>query len=197
MEYFELLSEKGQKLGKLKEREAVHRDGDLHGGSHIWVIRRTKEGAVEVLLQRRRADQDSFPGCLDVSCAGHMTAGEDFLSTARRELREELGLSVREEDLIFLHDQRVGGEYAFHGRPFRNYEINYVYLLRPDFPLDGLRHQEEEIAGLCWQEIGQIRESLKDGSRQYCIHASELKELYRYCVEKLGMPDGERWEDGF
>lgn len=187
MEYFELLDETGRRLGRIKEREAVHRDGDLHGGSHIWVIRRTADCLAEVLLQRRRADKDSFPGCLDVSCAGHMTAGEDFLSTARRELSEELGLSVREEDLIYLHSQQVGGDYVFHGRPFRNYEINHVYLLRPDFPLEGLRFQEEEIAGLEWQDICLIRERLAAGSKEYCIHEPELLELYRYCRETLGM----------
>lgn len=197
MEYFELLDEKGGKLGRVKERNAVHRDGDLHGGSHVWVVRLERETGgwndgscpgqnegerirVEVLLQRRRMDKDSFPGCLDVSCAGHMTAGEDFLSTALRELEEELGIRAQASDLWFLHDQLVGGEYEFHGKPFRNYEVNHVYLLRTDFPLDAMHYQEEEISGLVWQEIGRIREALRAGSREYCIHLEELERLWDF-----------------
>ena len=135
MEYFELLNQRGEKLGRIKEREAVHRDGDIHGASHIWVVRRGEKGD-EVLLQKRRPDKDSFPGCLDTSCAGHMTAGEDFVSTALRELGEELGLTAAPEDLIFLERRYVEGEHVFHGRPFRNHEVFDVYLLRPDFPLE-------------------------------------------------------------
>lgn len=188
MEYFELLNEKGEKLGKTKERNAVHRDGDLHGGSHIWVIRRSPHPAygdtgIEVLLQKRRADKDSFPGCLDVSCAGHMTEGEDFVSTALRELKEELGLSAQAEDLIFLHDQLVGGDFVFHGEPFRNYEVNHVYLLRPDFPLTGLHYQEEEISGLVWQDAGKIRRLLAADSADYCINHAEMERLFAYLTK--------------
>lgn len=189
MEYFELLNEKGEKLGQIKERNAVHRDGDLHGGSHIWVIHTAagageKRSGVEVLLQKRRFDKDSFPNCLDISCAGHMTAGEDFLSTALRELEEELGLRAQAEDLVFLHDQLVGGDYEFYGKTFRNYEVNWVYLLRPDFPLDTLHYQEEEISGLVWQDIETVRTALAEHSATYCIQPSELEQLYQYCVRK-------------
>lgn len=183
MEYFELLNQKGEKLGRIKEREAVHRDGDIHGASHIWVVRRGEKGD-EVLLQKRRPDKDSFPGCLDTSCAGHMTAGEDFVSTALRELGEELGLTAAPEDLIFLERRYVEGEHIFHGRPFRNHEVFDVYLLRPDFPLEGLTWQEEEIAGLVWQQAELVGEMLEAGSADYCIDPGEFETLRRYLKEQ-------------
>ena len=37
-EMFPLCDEEGNFTGELKERSAVHRDGDLHGGSHIWIM---------------------------------------------------------------------------------------------------------------------------------------------------------------
>lgn len=86
MEYFELLNMDGTPAGKVKERNQVHKDGDLHGGSHIWVIRKTDMG-IEILLQKRSKDKDSFPGCFDISSAGHVAKGEDFLSTAVREIK--------------------------------------------------------------------------------------------------------------
>ncbi|MFR0985322.1 MAG: hypothetical protein ACLSFZ_00985 [Frisingicoccus sp.] len=115
-EYFELLDEEGNRIGKVKEREAVHRDGDLHGGSHIWVIRDVKPDghfrcffSVGVMIR-------ILSGCLDVSSAGHMTQ-EKPLSTALRELEEELGIRTTEEHLQYLFKQLVGGDFVFMASP--------------------------------------------------------------------------------
>lgn len=37
-EYFDLLDENGNKTGKTKLRNEVHRDGDWHKAVHIWII---------------------------------------------------------------------------------------------------------------------------------------------------------------
>jgi 8-oxo-dGTP pyrophosphatase MutT (NUDIX family) len=180
MEYFELMDADGNPIGTTKERSEVHRDGDLHGGSHVWVVgAKDSDGSFPILLQKRRMDKDSFPGCLDVSCAGHVAAGETFLSTAIREMKEELNLSVREENLIYLFKKQSGGDYRFHGKPFHNREINFVYLLDPSFPLTGLRCQEEEIDGLIWKNSAELDRELLAGSDDYCIEYWELEELIR------------------
>ena len=88
-EYFDLLSPTGEPLGITKERNAVHRDGDWHPSVHIFVIQGDR-----VLLQRRKWDKESFPGKLDLACTGHVDAGEDYLTAARRELQEELNLAA-------------------------------------------------------------------------------------------------------
>lgn len=126
-EYFDLLSPTGEPLGITKERNAVHRDGDWHPSVHIFVIQGDR-----VLLQRRKWDKESFPGKLDLACTGHVDAGEDYLTAARRELQEELNLSA------------VG-----HGR-FVSNEHCRVYLLNPTVPLTTLRYQAEEIDELVW-----------------------------------------------
>jgi len=49
-----------------------------------------------VLLQKRSAEKESFPGMFDTSFAGHIQAGDDPLESAQRELREKLGKSKYE-----------------------------------------------------------------------------------------------------
>ena len=93
-EYFDILDENGNLTGKTKLRSEVHRDGDWHKAVHIWVFNRKGE----VLLQRRAANKDSYPNMLDISCAGHLSAGDTSLEGALRELEEELGLKVVFED---------------------------------------------------------------------------------------------------
>ncbi len=181
MEFFELVDLEGNFIGQVKERTAVHHDGDLHGGSHVWVVGpKAADGSFPVLLQKRRLDKDSFPGCLDTSCAGHVAQGETFLSTAIREMREELNLAVTEQDLIFLCKKASGGSYRFHGKPFHNHEVHFVYLLNPAFPLDGLAPQAEEIDSLIWVNSSELQHDLLAGSDAYCIEYWELEELLRY-----------------
>jgi isopentenyldiphosphate isomerase len=44
-----------------------------------------------LFLQRRNLSKDTFPGCWDSSCSGHLDASEIYEIAARRELGEELG----------------------------------------------------------------------------------------------------------
>lgn len=99
-EYFDLLSPTGEPMGITKERNAVHRDGDWHPSVHIFVIQGDR-----VLLQRRKWDKESFPGKLDLACTGHVDAGEDYLTAARRELQKELNLAAGADDLRYQAEE--------------------------------------------------------------------------------------------
>ena len=82
-EYFDLLDENGNKTGKIKLRNEVHRDGDWHKAVHIWIINENGD----VLLQRRCATKDSNPNMLDISSAGHLSAGDNSVSGANSQNR--------------------------------------------------------------------------------------------------------------
>ena len=48
MEYIDIRDQEGNLTGIVKEREEVHRDGDLHATSHVWIARRTPEKTLQV-----------------------------------------------------------------------------------------------------------------------------------------------------
>ena len=54
-------------------------------------------------VQRRTSWKDIFPGCLDLCAGGVVDAGEFMAGAARRELREELGLSLTLNECLKLH----------------------------------------------------------------------------------------------
>ena len=58
--------------GERKLKSEVHRDGDWHRSSHVWLL--SPEG--RLLLQRRSEAKVTWPGLWDVSAAGHISAGE-------------------------------------------------------------------------------------------------------------------------
>ena len=110
LEFFDILDENGNKTGKIKERSLVHEDGDIHGTVHIWIRRKTEKG-YDLLLQKRSKEKDSFPGCYDISSAGHISAGDEPLETALRELEEELGIKAEPEQLkkVCMHEGSMNG----------------------------------------------------------------------------------------
>ena len=119
-EYFDILDENGNKTGKTKLRSEVHRDGDWHKAVHIWIINNTGD----ILLQRRCATKDSNPNKLDISSAGHLSAGDDSLTGALRELKEELNLDVKPEDLQFIKTLKRSSRYT---ETFINNEFDKLF----------------------------------------------------------------------
>ena len=87
MERFDIVDEHGIPTGETVDRETAHAQGIRHRTSHVWIARK-RDDRVELLLQQRSFDKDSHPGCYDISSAGHIPAGVDFVPSALRELEE-------------------------------------------------------------------------------------------------------------
>ncbi len=163
----------GTAAGCGADRARAHAEGILHGASHVFICRK-RGGVIEVLLQRRAQCKDSFPGCLDISCAGHIERGSDFLETALKELSEELGLSVSPDALTELLVQTVDIHSIFRGQPFIDREINRVYLYVPEEePV--FRIQEEELSEVVWMGLDEVLERVRAGKSEYCLEADELE----------------------
>ncbi len=73
MEYLDIVDDCGIPTGETISREDAHRSGIRHRTSHVWLLR-IHNRKLQVLLQKRSPDKDSYPGCLDISCAGHIPA---------------------------------------------------------------------------------------------------------------------------
>ena len=72
-EMLDIVDENGVPTGRSVPRTVAHAEGLRHRTSHVWIVRR-KAGRVQVLLQMRCAAKDSYPGCYDISSAGHIPA---------------------------------------------------------------------------------------------------------------------------
>lgn len=188
MEYFDIRTPDGKLTGQIKERSLVHRDGDIHGTAHTWLFRKGTDGAWEVLLQKRSADKDSFPGCYDISSAGHIPAGEGFLPSALRELKEELGITASPEEMHYvgMHDAEIHTE--FYGKPWNNHELSAVYVLFCDMAAEQMEIQKEEIEEVAWFSFRECRRKMKDNAFPHCIFEDEMEMLEHF----LNTYDSER-----
>ena len=87
-ELFDVVDSEDRVIGQATRGE-VHAKGLLHRSVHIWVF----NSRGDLFLQKRAMTKDENPGYWDSSAAGHVNTGEDYRTTAHRELMEELGIS--------------------------------------------------------------------------------------------------------
>jgi len=141
-ELLDICDETLRHLG-VKDRDAVHRDGDWHRVFHCWVIYRDAAGCDWMVVQKRGPEKAIFPSKLDVSVGGHYAAGES-MTDGIRELREELGIDVAFDDLIPVGLRVTVARYD--GLIDREFADNF--LLMHDADIRDYRYQQDEVAGL-------------------------------------------------
>lgn len=180
LELFDILNEDGSKTGIVKERGVAHREGALHGTVHIWIVRENEKSGYDILLQKRSNNKDSHPGCYDISSAGHISAGDEIMESALRELWEELGLSVQPEQLELFGTTHVKFEKTFYGKRFRDNEISSDFVYRQPVDLDKLSLQESEVSEVRWMDYEECRQKVAQGSMPNCINPEEFEKLGDY-----------------
>ena len=94
-----------------------------------------------------------------------------------RELREELGLQARPEELILCGVRRFEYESAFHGRPFDDNQVSRVYALWRDVEPEALTLQKEEVERVDWMDYDRCVQGVSEGSFPNCIRMDELEML--------------------
>lgn len=143
-ERFDIYDQQKNWLGTA-ERSEVHAKGWWHQTFHCWIFKKEQD-VTYLLFQRRHPDKDTFPNQLDISCAGHLEAGES-VADGVRELAEELGLQVTMEELTAC------GVYAEEGKlpgGGMDREFSHVFLYACDRELSEYQVQLEEVSGLYW-----------------------------------------------
>lgn len=177
-EYFDILDENGNKTGKTKLRNEVHRDGDWHKGVHIWIL--NNKG--EILLQRRCATKDSNPNMLDISSAGHLTAGDDSLTGAIREIKEELDLDISPEELQFIKTIKNSLKYT---PTFINNEFDDIYFLITDKNITEMKIQESEISEIFFVPYKKFKEMVKNKQDDLVMRPKDFEILFNIFDEKF------------
>jgi isopentenyldiphosphate isomerase len=149
-ERVDVLDESGKPTGEVAWKSEAHRRGLWHRCFHCWVFGTEASGEPYLLVQRRAAEKDTWPGYLDVTAAGHLGAGEKPLKGGLRELEEELGLRVDPERLIPLGSCRI--EQEIPGGCDR--EFHDVFLLYDPTPPQSMRLQAEEVEAVLSMSLG-------------------------------------------
>ena len=154
-EKVDILDSSGEPTGEVVWKSEAHRRGLFHRCFHCWISTPGDAGGSSdvpyLLLQRRAAVKETWPGKLDVTAAGHLASGETTFD-GLREVEEELGLQVNPRDLIPLGTRKV--EQDIPGGCDR--EFHDVFLLVSPLQPKDLRLQKEEVAAVLWLDLRSV-----------------------------------------
>ncbi len=166
MELWDIRDSAGKLTGRLHERGKPLAKGDYHLVIDAWI--RNSQG--EFLISHRTPWVTVDPGVWQPTC-GSAVAGEDGLSAAVREVREELGIALDRDGARLL---------TLFSHPEGQYIIE-AFLFNKDLELSELTFQPEEVDGARWATIAEVLALLRDGQFIFPGRVPYLKE---------GFPDG-------
>jgi len=155
-ESFDVVDAADRVIGQ-EARRVVHALGLRHRAVHLLVV----NARGQVFLQKRSMAKDLYPGVWDSSAAGHVGAGEEYDTTAVRELEEELGCRPASPP------RRL---FKIEARAETGQEFVWVYRVAADGPFV---LQREEIEGGGWFSAAEVDRWLTE-------RPQELAPAFRY-----------------
>lgn len=171
-EIWDLYDAQGEKTGRTMVRGEEVPAGLYHIGVHIWPV----NARGEFLIQRRAATVQWKPGIWAVT-GGSAVSGEDPLTAARRELREELGYAASEREMLPVARLRRSNSFCS------------VYALRLDRPAEAFVLQKEEVSAVRWCPAQRIKRMVAEGSL-YNYGDAYFKMLFEYQRTRMRAPSG-------
>lgn len=140
-ELIDILDSEGNPTGESCLKSVAHQHGFFHATVHIWLYTKDEK----VLLQQRAPTKKVFPNLWDISVAGHIGAGEEILDAAVREVYEEIGLTLKKEELIKIGTRK---HQVSHDNGIQDNEFHHVFIAELKVPISELIVQQDEVAGL-------------------------------------------------
>jgi len=125
-ELFEVVDEENNIVGFATRRECHGNPSLIHCVAHVLVF----DSSGRLILQKRSPNKDIQPGKWDTSVGGHMDIGETPEETARREMKEELGIEGVSLQFIYQYFMRneVESESVFTYYCRYDGEVNFDHV---------------------------------------------------------------------
>lgn len=179
-ELIDVLDENGVKTDEILPRDEIHKKGLWHRAIVVAIINDKNE----ILLQQRAANKEKNANMWDISVAGHISAGQDSVSAAAREINEEisvaLGYTVNIKDFRYMFSYRVEQKFSndFIERQFYDFFI----LRKSDINVSSIKIQESEVQNIKFVDVStfiEMREKRMIVERKP-IYDELINYLYKY-----------------
>ena len=144
MELWDLYTENREPIGQTHIRGEKIPEGCYHLVVHVWI--RNSKG--EYLISQRAANRPTFPLMWE-TVGGSVVAGEDSLTGAIREAKEEVGIDLRPESghLLFTKVRSV-----INGKQYSDIADVWLFQYDGNAPLIAT----EEVAQSKWMSRSEI-----------------------------------------
>ena len=114
---------------------------------NLVLTRVNENGEKEILLQLRQ-NIGYMDNMYDFACSGHVEKGESYTTALVREAKEEIGITVKEDDLVFLAVNH-------------HYQADHVQLFFSTNSYEGKPTicEPQECGGLLWANLDNLPEN--------------------------------------
>lgn len=147
MEIIDLYDCKKQKLNKTMIRsEGEPEDGEFKLSVHTWIL--NSKG--ELLIQKRNKNLKRNPGKWAFT-GGAVDTNETSLDGAIREVKEELGVNVHNDEIEYLLSFK------------REKGFVDVWLVKKDIPIEEIVLQKEEVSEAKWVSLEKLMDLIEKG----------------------------------
>ena len=137
-EKFDVLNELGEFTGEIASRDECHKKGLWHRAVYAFIIDDNKN----VLLQKRSKTKKLWPNMWDFTVGGHVVSGEFGRQALIREVKEELGIEINDDDIKYL----VGSTSINKQGDIINKHYNECYLITKNIDILDINFQKEEVS---------------------------------------------------
>ena len=156
MELVDKYDNKRRPLNKTGERmEKV--DGEYRLSTHIWII-----NSNGILIQKRAHEKKKNPDKWSIH-GGAVDAGENSLEAAIRETKEEIGITLSEDDLELMLSYK------------RKFTITDIFLCHKEISLDEITLQKSEVQDIKYVSFEELEKIISNGD-----FANNIEEHYSF-----------------
>lgn len=145
----------GEKTGEVISKNEAHRTGIWHGSIHVLIVNNDRN---KTLLQKRCAEKKLYPNTWDIAVGGHISAGEDDITSAKRELEEELGLNS--DELKIEKVDRITEKLVNNGIISNEYVS--IFIAYADIDINDIKLQVEEVSEAKWCTKEELNKFIED-----------------------------------
>ena len=127
------------KRGGVFARSQIHKQGLWHRIVVVAILDKDND----ILMQQRSKNKDKNPNVWDISVTGHISSGQDSLSAACREIREEIGLKIKEQELRYMFSYRK--EQFVNESHFDRQYYDFFILRKQKIDISKIQIQASEV----------------------------------------------------
>ena len=129
-----------------------------------------------VYLQRRSKEKDTFPDTWDPSASGHVDEGEAYITAARRELQEEVGIQRKNLTRII----KYYSEEYYKSLHIKMFNVIYTTTLGKDT----IKLDRKEVSGGAWFYPYEIDNMIKQNPKEFASGCITAWKKYKTSIEK-------------
>jgi len=158
-ELWDILDKNGNKTGRVHVRGEPMDPDDFHLIVHVWKY--NSEGKWLIDKRAPRYGRPDLDGKWETT-GGAAISGDDSLTAALREAKEELGLDLDPENGSLFRRVFVHGKKFSEKKGSQSWLVD-VWVFKHDCETEDLTLQEDETTEAKWVTVEQIKELMESG----------------------------------